>query len=118
MKLTGSLKSCLYWFIADYSKGLLGDERWDLTNDSFEEGVLDWETYRDVIADPGVMQQAITVWSNHIELNDAGEVTNAEWARFRAFQLIRRHFDKGFSLKDIIPPPEDWEYVENQCGDE
>ncbi len=118
MKLTGSLKSRLYWFIEDYSKGLLGDDRWDLTNDSFEEGLLDWATYREAIVDPGVMKEAITVWSNTIEVDASGEVTNAEWARFRAFQLIRHHFDRNFKSEHIIPPYEVWEYMENQCGDE
>ncbi len=118
MKLTGSLKACLYWFIEDYSQGLLGDVRWDLTNDSFEEGILDWETYREAITDPSVIKEAVTVWSNNIEVDASGKVTNAEWARFRAFQMIRRHFDSDFSSERILPPLEQWEVMENQVGDE
>ena len=59
MKLTKSLKSSLYWFIEAYSKGQLGNEKWDLTNDSFDEGRLDWKQYQRAILDPTVMKQAI-----------------------------------------------------------
>ena len=118
MKLTKSLKSCLYWFIEGYSKGLLGSERWDLSNDCFDEGRLDWELYRSAITDPTVMKEAITAWSNNLELDAAGNVVNEEWARFRAFQVIRRHFDDNFSLTDIRPPLEQWEVMENELDHE
>ena len=114
MKLTKSLRSCLYWFIEDYSKGLLGDKRWDLTNDSFAEGRLDWAAYQRAISDPFVMKLAITVWSNNIEVDETGRVLNEEWARFRAFQAIRQNFDKNFSHADIAPPLETWEVMENE----
>ena len=118
MKLTKSLKSSLYWFIEDYSKGLLGSENWDLTNDSFDEGRLDWEQYQRAIVDPTVMKEAITVWSNNVEVDGAGQVLNEEWARFRAFQSIRHHFDRSFSRADITPPLESWEVKENESEHE
>ena len=116
MKLTPSFKSALYWFIEAYSKGQIGDKRWELTNDAFDDAVLDWEEYQKVIVDPTVMMEAITVWSNNIEIDKDGRVLNEDWARFRAFQTIRRHFDKSFSMSNIIPPLEQWEVLENELG--
>ena len=118
MKLTTSLKSSLYWFIEDYSKGLLGSDRWDLTNDCFDDGVLDWETYKKAIIDPTVMKIAITVWSNNIEVDATGKVLNEDWARFRAFQAIRHHFDSSFSPANVIPPLEQWEVTENELDND
>lgn len=118
MKLTRSIRSALYWFIENYSKGLVGSERWDLTNDSFDEGTLDWEVYKSATTDPTVMKIAITVWSNNIEVDAAGVVLNEEWACFRAFQAIRLHFDPNFSNADIVPPLEQWEVMENEFDHE
>jgi|KBSMisStandDraft_5_1062788.scaffolds.fasta_scaffold332106_2 hypothetical protein len=117
MKLTKSLRSSLYWFIEAYSKGLVGDKRWDLTNESFEDGRLHWESYQHAIVDPYVMKLAITVWSNNLEVDETGRVLNEEWARFRAFQAIRHNFDKNFSRADIAPPLETWEVLENELGE-
>jgi len=82
------------------------------TNDAFDKRVLDWKRYQEVIVDPTVMKEAITVWSNNIEIDDKGLVINEDWARFRAFQAIRRHFDKNWS--NITPPLEQWEAMENE----
>jgi hypothetical protein len=115
MKLTPSIKSALYWFIDAYATGKLRDERWDIKqHGAFDDGVLDWKRYQEVIADPFVMKVAITVWSNNLEVDEKGLVINEDWARFRAFQAIRHHFDKNFSTANIKPPLEQWEVMENE----
>jgi len=114
MKLSRSLRSCFYWFIEAYSKGELGSRRWDLTNECFDEGVLDWEAYQRAIVDPSVMKQAITVWSNNIQVDTNGVVLNEEGASFGAFQAIRYHFDNTFPYSKIVSSLEHWEVQENE----
>lgn len=107
--LSKSLKSALYWFVQDVSKGLLEDSGWDF---DFDLHVLDWNQYQSVILDPTIIVTAYTVWMNNIQTDELGNVLNEEYAALRAFQVLRPHFDPAYD--GPTPPFADWELVEEQ----
>ena len=113
-KIPDGVKIALYWFVEHLLKGMLEDDRWDFDESWFEEGVKDWGKYQSALLDSGVMKTAFTVWSNNVELDENGIVTNDGYAEFRAFQSIRPHFDDEYTYDDIEPPFEQWEVIENE----
>ena len=116
-KLSPSLKSSLYWFVEDLSKGLLQDENWDFNLEYFDKHENSWGKYQKTICDPFVMKQVFSIWSNNIELNEKEEVINDEHSAIRAFQFLRVQFDPNFTYEDIKPPLEDWETKEFEFED-
>ncbi len=109
--LSHSLKSSLYWFVQDVSKGLLENDAWDF---DFDLHVPDWTQYQATILEPTIFATAFSIWMNNIELDESGNVLNEEHAALRAFQCLRPHFDPTFSHKDVQPPFADWELLEAQ----
>ncbi len=117
MKLSISLKSSLYWFVEDLSKGLLDNEGWDFDYENLDsiEGL--WEKYQKAILDPSIIKLVFSIWSNNIEIDENGSVLNEDRSSLRAFQYLRSCFDPDFDAGDIVPPLEDWEMVEYELLD-
>jgi len=51
-------------------------------------------------------EQLFAIWSNNLELDDAGVVVNSAHATRRAAQFIRSHLDPNFTPD---PPFDEWE---------
>ena len=117
MKLSTSLKSSLYWFVEDLSKGLLDNEDWDFGYENLDtiEGL--WEKYQKAILDPSTIKQVFSIWSNNIEIDEKGNILNEDAASLRAFQYLRSCFDPDFDASDIVPPLEGWEIIEHEIPD-
>ena len=117
--LPASLKSGLYWFVSDLSKGLLENDQWDFDTEWFDNDRLDWDKYTAALLDPTVLTTTISIWMNNLAIDDAGCVSDAEHSAFRAAQYLRTQFDDAFTLDSIIPPPLGaWELREWQTDDE
>ena len=109
------LKSALYWFVSNISKGLLQNENWDFDPiEDFDSGTLCWDKYVQTINDSTVITTAFTIWMNNIQINENGMVENSEYAAFRAFQCLRTHFDTRFVHENIVPPFSEEELTEPQ----
>jgi len=91
-------------FIIDLQKGLIEDERWDFDLDECK-----WEAYQQSFLDPTHLRTTLSIWLNHLRLNEEDEIENSDDARFRAFQYFRAYFDHGYTFK---PPFESWELEE------
>ena len=56
--------------------------------------------------EPSAIEQVFAIFSNVIELDDDGKVTNFVYAQRRATDYLKRYFDSSFAVE---PPFEDWE---------
>jgi hypothetical protein len=73
---------------------------------------VDWELlgegwdYDALFENPSDLERVFAIWSNVLELDDAGRVLNHEVAQRRAAQYIRRFVDSSYVVE---PPFEPWE---------
>ena len=88
---SGALRTFSFW-VANGTVGL-----------PLSEGVDYWDDLKD---SPSLMEQVYAIFANVIELNDAGEPTNAKHAEFRAAQYLRSWCDPSYI---VTPPLEAWE---------
>lgn len=116
-RIPGSLKSALYWFLSDVTKGLLEDDRWEFDSDWFSTGRLDWDRYTAAIVDPTVMCTVISIWTNNLAVDENDEISNEVHAQFRAAQYLRTQFDDDYTCDMIDPPLAAWELREWQTED-
>lgn len=56
--------------------------------------------------DPGAIEMAFAIYANVIEMDNKGNVLNAEYAEKRAVDSIRSYCDPNFVVE---PPYEQWE---------
>jgi hypothetical protein len=56
--------------------------------------------------EPSAIEQVYAIFANVLEVNEAGEVLNAQYAQKRATDYLRAYFDRNFTVE---PPYEDWE---------
>jgi hypothetical protein len=69
--------------------------------------LLEGLEYRQVLLEePSAMERLFAIFANVIELDDAGNVTNAKHAEHCAAQWLRAYLEPGFVIE---PPLEDWE---------
>jgi len=69
--------------------------------------LLEGIDYRsEMLASPGLMEQAYAIFANVIEFSDDGIPTNAKYAEYRAAQYIRGYCDSTYK---VDPPLEGWE---------
>jgi hypothetical protein len=69
--------------------------------------LLEGLEYRQVLfEEPSVMERLFAIFANVIELDDAGNVTNAKHAEHRAAQWLRAYLEPEFVIE---PALEDWE---------
>ena len=57
-------------------------------------------------SDPSAIEQAYAIFVNVLELDENGEVLNAQYAQRRAIDYIRSYCDSAYK---VHPPYEDWE---------
>ena len=56
--------------------------------------------------DPSAIEQVYAIFANVLELDENGEVLNAEYAQKRATDYLKAYCDPNFKVE---PPYEDWE---------
>ncbi|MCW3125724.1 MAG: hypothetical protein JWO03_1382 [Bacteroidetes bacterium] len=56
--------------------------------------------------EPSAIEQAYAIYANVIELDEKGNVLNAEYAEKRATDYLRSYCEPGYI---VSPPYEDWE---------
>lgn len=56
--------------------------------------------------EPSAIEMAYAIFANVLELDDAGEPLNAQYAQQRATDYVRSYLDSSFKVE---PPFEDWE---------
>ncbi len=56
--------------------------------------------------EPSAIEQAYAIFANVLELDENGQVLNAQYAQKRATDFLRSYCDPRF---DVDPPFEDWE---------
>ena len=113
-----SIKSALYWFVSDLTKGLLEHDQWDFESDDFETGRFDWDRYTRALLDPTVLTTTVSIWMNNLAFDAQGNASNVEYSSFRAMQYLRTQFDDTFELHAIAPALAAWELREWQTTDE
>jgi hypothetical protein len=75
-------------------------------------GTVDMELLADIDYRPALMEQGsalemvFTIFTNVLQANEAGKVTNHHLAQRRAAQWIRSYCDPSY---EINPPLQDWE---------
>lgn len=80
---------------------------YDMWNGTLEHPLLVGFDYRTVLLDePSSAEQMVATFLNVLEVDDDGRVTNADEARLRAEQYLRRYCDQNYSVE---PPFQDWE---------
>lgn len=57
-------------------------------------------------SDPSAIEQSYAIFANVLELNENGQVLNAQYAQRRATDYLRAYCDRRFK---VDPPFEDWE---------
>ncbi|PJJ58734.1 DUF7677 family protein [Hymenobacter chitinivorans] len=67
------------------------------------EGVKYLELYGE---EPSAIEQAYAIFANVIELDENGQVVNAQHAQKRAADYLRSYCDPAFTVE---PPYQDWE---------
>ena len=56
--------------------------------------------------EPSVIEQVYAIFANVLELDEKGQVLNAQHAQKRATDYLRAYCDHSFK---VMPPFEDWE---------
>lgn len=56
--------------------------------------------------EPSAIEQVFAIFANVLELDESGQVLNAQYAQKRATDFLRRYCDRNFK---VDPPYEDWE---------
>jgi hypothetical protein len=78
-----------------------------LANGTVDTKILDGIDYRPSLMDFGSnLEMVFTIFTNLLELDEAGNVTNDGVATQRAAEWIRHYCDPGYS---VDPPFEPWE---------
>jgi len=94
-QLPEDVRSC-YRFFAFY-----------LANGTLCLDLLDGIDYRPALMQFGsTLEQVMTIFSNVLDIDEHGQVTNADDAEWRAAQYIRRYCDQEYIVE---PPFEAWE---------
>jgi hypothetical protein len=57
-------------------------------------------------SEPSAMEQAYAIFANVLEVDERGQVLNAQHAQRRATDYLRAYCDRSFK---VDPPFEDWE---------
>jgi hypothetical protein len=57
-------------------------------------------------SEPGVFEQVFAIFANVLELDENGQVLNAQYAQQRATDYLRAYCEESFT---VDPPYEDWE---------
>lgn len=57
-------------------------------------------------SEPSAIEQVYAIFANVLELDDSGQVLNAQYAQKRATDYLRSYCDPNFK---VDPPYEDWE---------
>ena len=69
--------------------------------------MLEGVDYLDLYGEePSAIEQAYAIYANVIELDESGQVLNANYAERRATDYIRSYCDESF---EVEPPYQDWE---------
>ncbi len=71
-----------------------------------EDVIPDDMDYSAVLQEPSALEMIFAIWSNIIELDDDGNVTNDGHATRRAAQFVRHYIDSEYV---VDPPFEPWE---------
>jgi hypothetical protein len=78
-----------------------------LANGTVDMDLLGEIDYRPALMESGsALEMAFTIFTNVLEIDEEGEVTNAGLATKRAAQWIRSHCDPSYRVE---PPLEPWE---------
>ena len=56
--------------------------------------------------EPSAIEQVYAIFANVLELDEKGQVLNAQYAQKRATDYLRAYCDRSFK---VDPPYEDWE---------
>lgn len=76
-------------------------------NGTVDLKLLDGIDYRPALIEFGSdLERVFAIFSNVLDVDDAGRVTNFDQASRRAAQWIRSYLDSGYTVQ---PPFEDWE---------
>jgi Clp amino terminal domain, pathogenicity island component len=78
-----------------------------LANRTADLGVIAGIDYSFIFSEPSALEQVYAIFVNVLEIGEDGKVTNAEHARKRAAQYIRKYVEG--SKYTVEPPFEDWE---------
>ncbi len=57
-------------------------------------------------SEPSAIEQVYAIFANVLEVDESGQVLNAQHAQKRATDYLRAYCDRGFK---VAPPYEDWE---------
>jgi len=57
-------------------------------------------------SEPSAIEQVYAIFANVLEMNEKGQVLNAQYAQKRATDYLRSYCDRNFT---VVPPYEDWE---------
>jgi hypothetical protein len=57
-------------------------------------------------SEPSAIEQAYAIFANVVEVDESGQVLNAQHAQKRAADYLRAYCDRSFK---VDPPFEDWE---------
>jgi hypothetical protein len=80
---------------------------YDMCNGTLAYPLLEGIDYRSVLlAEPSSAEQLVATFLNLLDLNEEGQVTNADEARLRAEQYLRSYGDCDYSVE---PPFQQWE---------
>ncbi|GAA2036151.1 hypothetical protein GCM10009839_41270 [Catenulispora yoronensis] len=78
-----------------------------LANGTVDMDLLDGIDYRQALMQDGsALEMVVTIFTNILDVDEAGLVTNADLAQDRAAQWIRRYCDPSYV---VDPPFEPWE---------
>jgi hypothetical protein len=77
-----------------------------LANGTLDPDLPDDPDYDSLFSNPSDFEQVFAIWSNNLDLDEEGRVTNGDYADHRAAQYIRRFLDPDFA---VMPPFEPWE---------
>jgi hypothetical protein len=78
-----------------------------VANGTIGHPLLEGLEYRQALfEEPSAMERLFAIFTNVIELDDHGHVTNAKHAEHRAALWLQAYLEPGFVIE---PPLEDWE---------
>jgi hypothetical protein len=78
-----------------------------IANNSVDVPLLEGIDYRKaILEEPSLLEMALAIFANVIELDENGVPTNAKYAEHRAAQYIRAYCDPSY---EITPALEQWE---------
>jgi hypothetical protein len=93
--------------LSDSTSAALRTFAYWVANGTVGHPLLEGLEYRQVLFDePSAMERLFAIFANVIELDEAGNVTNAKHAEQRAAQWLRAYLEPGFVIE---PALEDWE---------